>query len=195
MKKLTKIVFVVLAAIVLVSTVAVLTPRVVRAVAAQLVQDVDSPPRNAWSGNCRSGSIPTTGAYWSCSIPTGAASTVIELQTITFDGITDALRDHIVISLNPGSVSVTPVWHAQIKNTVLTSCPPQEIFGESFCFEDANEYGPKNNYFFWSSPLTIYSIPGVPITIGVATAGPNPNGSGGIISLTGYSVSIAAPAS
>ena len=148
MKNLTKIVFVVLAAIVLVSTVAVLTPQVVRAVAAQLVQDVDSPPRNAWSGNCRSGSIPTTGAYWSCSIPTGAASAVVQLQTIAFDGITDASRNDIVISLNTGSVSFAPIWNTQIKKTELTSCPPFEPFGELFCFEDRGRVWTEKQLFF-----------------------------------------------
>ena len=52
MTNLLKIASGALAAIVLVSIVAVVTPRAVQAVAAQLVQDVDSPPSNAWSGHC-----------------------------------------------------------------------------------------------------------------------------------------------
>jgi hypothetical protein len=59
MKNLTKAVLVVLAAVVLVSTVAVLTPRAVHALTAQLVQNVDSPPRNPWAGSC---TISNTGA-------------------------------------------------------------------------------------------------------------------------------------
>ena len=178
----------------LVSTVAILTPRVVRAVAAQLVQNIDSPPRNAWSGSCQTPSTDGTVTY--CSIPL-LPNSETTIQTATFAGQSSTVNDHVVIELNAITGGNQSVWFNQ-----LTKIPGiEEYLGI--------------NYYTSSIPLTLYAdysgIP-TPTPAGGTTVGCTqcveaivfsksqntgvegaPRSLYGTFTLIGYTVSVGAP--
>jgi hypothetical protein len=116
MKNLLRIASVaVVSAIVLLTTVAVLTPRVVRAVTAELVQNVDSPPRNPWSQSCIANSD-AAGASCTISVPSNQEITI---QTVTFNGTTSPDHDHLVLLLETTAGGNDAQWNNQFTRTVI----------------------------------------------------------------------------
>jgi hypothetical protein len=179
-KNLTKMLFVLLAAVLLVSTVAALIPRAVHALTAELVQNVDSPPRNAWVGTC---SINTTASFGSCTIPVPAGQTVT-IQTMTFLG-TAVNHEHMLIDVSSaiGPDGELAVWTNQIVSVV-------GITG----------FTSKIDQFYSSLGLTLYATGGQgPITVSISTDGPNPvtddTDLGGNVFLVGYTVNTGTPSS
>jgi hypothetical protein len=190
MKNLSKIALVVVVSIALLSTVAVLTPRVVHAVTAQLVQNVDSPPRNPWAGTCTaSGS--TTSDYFTCVIP-ALPGYEIAVQTVTIAGFTSDNHTHVILSLKTFGGGYSEVWNNQIDATISASVLLQ-VPGYT---------GIHQNSYFSTQPAIQYVDPTftnldasvVPneIAVTVETDSGNPHGLGGTVSLTGYSVNLGA---
>jgi len=169
------------AAILLVSSVAVLTPRVVRAVTAQLVQNVDSPPRNAWVGS--GVFLPTSelASENTCqiSVPPGQAVTV---QTLTFTG-TAVNHKHILLTVTATIGSQVEIWNNQITSVVGDGIVPAHV-----------------DQFASSENLTLYSFNSsysTTITAFIETDGNNDSStnyslSGGL-TLIGYSVNVGTP--
>jgi hypothetical protein len=190
MKNLPKIVLVVVvSATVLVSAVTILTPRVVRAAAAMLVQNVDSPARNPWSASC---AFSATNDQASCDIFTPNGKEVV-IQTITFQGASDVSHDNVVLNLYiPISGGNQATWSNQILKTVLNH-NPSDYLGLSPALPDGS------HYFLWSASTTLYvdpplvGVPGYEISAAAITDGPNPKGLIGIVTLTGYAVTLSAP--
>jgi hypothetical protein len=173
MKNLTKIIFVVLAAAVVVSTVAILTPRAVRAAVAMLIQDVDSPPRNPWSASC---TIPTSSSdFAGCVIPSKSGQE-ITIQTLTFQGFTSTKNTHLVIDLSANIAGNLIYWYRQIDQVMLQSDPAH------------------SNPYAYSTPLTFYADPSGGIIVSIRTNSDNPEGTGmgGVVSLVGYTVNLGA---
>jgi hypothetical protein len=184
MKKLAKIVSLMAAAILLVSTVAVLTPRVVRAVTATLVQSVDNPPRNAWTGSCVMSSTPEN--INSCSIVPPAGQ-VVTIQTISFQG-TAINKAHIVLLLQTQLNNQEAYWYGQIDNVVTSP------YGASPA--GVTQFASSAALTLYSNPPTVQTGYGSDIYIYLATNGLNSPmvdgyGLGGTVTLVGYTVNVA----
>jgi hypothetical protein len=172
MKNLLRIASVaVVSAIVLLTIVAVLTPRVVRAVTAELVQNVDSPPRNPWSQSCIANSD-AAGASCTISVPSNQEITI---QTVTFNGTTSPDHDHLVLLLETTAGGNDAQWNNQFTRTVIPAT------------------GGNASVFFFSQALTLYADPGSTIYVNLQTAGANKDGMGGVVTLVGYTVTITPP--
>jgi hypothetical protein len=200
MKNLIKVVSVVAAAaFVLVSTVAVLTPRVVRAVTAELVQNVDSPPRNPWMGTCNISPVSSgIEGFADCQISVTAGQELV-IQTITFTGYATN-HTHMLLTLGcPGcaasvirpviGVSELPLWNNQIDAIVSSPALAAGI-----------------NAFASTFPCTIYypgpyagSEPPAPLDLSIQTNANNPVIDGfsleGTFTLFGYAVNVGTPKS
>ncbi len=167
-----------LAAILLVLTVAIVTPRVVRAVTAELVQDVDSPIRNAWTANCQM--APASGSSNSCTIPLQPGQSVV-IQTLTFQGST-SFDKHILMQLETGIGSEQAMWNHEFTMSALPILTSDKIL-----------------QFVASENLTMYANNATTgITVLLTTNDPNPitfgfGGLGGTVTLVGYTVNVGIP--
>ena len=150
-----------------------------RAVTAQLVQNIDSPPRNAWVGTCDF--LPTSDSENFCQItvPAGQAVTV---QTVTFNG-TAVNHKHIIITIDTSVNSQNETWNNQITSVVGDGAEPAGV-----------------DQFAASQNLTLYAVgPLDGFTVLISTDGPNysnanPNyGLAGAIYLIGYTVNVGTP--
>jgi hypothetical protein len=181
MKNLTKAVLVVLAAVVLVSTVAVLTPRAVHALTAQLVQNVDSPPRNPWTGTCSISYTNYGSSVCYIATPPGYEVTI---QTVTFSGTSSLRYEQVTLTLTTTTAgqSVNPAWNNQIDHVI------------------AQFLGPGITQYASSLQTTLYADPSSQIEFYLTSDGFNPpidgfpGGTlGGTVVLMGYSVNVGAP--
>jgi hypothetical protein len=185
MRNLTKILVVVVSAIVIVWTAGVLTPRVVKAVSATLVQNIDSPARNAWNAHC---SFQEPMPHESCGISAPVGEELV-IQTVTCQGAAPAYVDDLVLTLNISSGEDLS-WSTEIHKTALNVVP--EINLDVFL--------PSNsNYFLSGTSTTLYVNPSpggaTNINVFVNTAKPhNPAYPGdaieGFITLFGYTVNL-----
>ena len=193
MKNFTKAVLLVLAAVVLVSTVAVLTPRAVHALTAQLIQNVDSPPRNPWTGSCTIAytnyppsqcyiSPPGQPTHFSRSTPPGFEVTI---QTITFTGTSSSKHEHLTLALatTTAGQGLLPAWNNQIDHVVAQIFPSPGVTQYASSFQ-----------------TILYADPSSLIEVLLASDGPNPptegfpDGTlGGTLTLTVYSVNVGTP--
>jgi hypothetical protein len=182
MKNLTKILLLVVSAIVAISTAGVLTPRVVKAVSATLVQNVDSPARNAWNANCSfQEGLPNEG----CGIPTPAGMETV-IQTVTFQGASPAYVDDLVLTLSIPSEQYLS-WSTEIHKTALNVIPAVPWVNIDAPIPTSNA-----NYFLSGTPTTLYVNSGGNINVLVNTVKPrNPNDQiEGVITLIGYTVNL-----
>jgi hypothetical protein len=175
MKNLTNVVFVVLTAVVLVSTIGVLTPRAVHAVAAQLVQNVDSPPRNAWSATCTFAPNPLDITYCAITLNPNYEYTI---QTVILNASTAKTHTHAGLVL----------WLTTAGNLIGWVAPQAEPYipGGPGC--------PGVNCYAISFPTTLYADGAAlgGITAELLTDGNNPdNPLTGVVTLVGYSVNLA----
>jgi len=173
-----------MAAILLVATVAILSPRVVRAVTAQLVQNIDSPIRNPWTSSCIM--EPSSGSTNSCTIALQPGQAVA-IQTMTFQGYTNG-HEHVLLQLETSIGSEEAVWNHEITNNVVPIVTPS-----------------LTSQFAASESLTLYANSGA-INVGMTTDGPNSivslpssggpifGGLGGTVTLIGYSVNVGSAA-
>jgi len=171
MKNLTKIVLTALTAIVLVSGVAVLTPRAVHAVVATFVRDVDNGARHPWSSTCSSSAYSST-ARAQCSIVIPAGEEVVIQQAYVEDTSDTANKvASNTITLTTGG---NPNW-AQLylaADVTRTDLVIQSAFAGQIT-------------------STLYADPGSTVTVYVSTANANPvAGLGVMLTLSGYTVSL-----
>ena len=105
MKRVAKIVLVALMALVLVSGVAMLTPRAAHAVVATFVRDVDNAARHPWAGTCSSSS---NGYFSDCTI-TVPPNVEVVIQTISFLGGSDSAntQERFTLTRTTGGSSST----------------------------------------------------------------------------------------
>jgi hypothetical protein len=184
MKNLTKILLLVVSAIVVVSTAGVLTPRIVKAVTATLVQNVDSPGRNAWASSCTidMGDI----AHGGCSINALPQKEIV-IQTISATLSSNVSVENIVLTVNTGVAGNLPAWSIQIPKSVL-DIPPY-----AFNFEPPS----TSSYFLSGNSTTLYVDPPGSLTGPISgiyawinTASPAPSRVNGSIYFVGYTVNL-----
>jgi hypothetical protein len=167
-----------MAAILLVSTVAILTPRVVRAVTAELVQNVDNPPRNSWVGSCQmpAGQLSFNG----CTIAAEPGQ-VITIQTVTFQGYATG-HSHLVLQLEVPIAPQLAIWENEITSDVVPTVPQAPGVKEFASSRSLTLYAPYSTQGILVQVLTdgdntIFP----PATVGVS-------GLGGTVTLIGYTV-------
>ena len=172
-------------AVLLVWTVAILTPRVVRAVTAELVQNVDSPPRNAWVGSCE---MPAGVLYYNnCTIPSEPGQ-VITIQSATFQGYATG-HSHLLLQLEVPMTSQLGIWENEITSDVVPTVKGAVGVNEFASSRSLTLYAPYSAQGIQVQILTdggntIYP----PIVGGVS-------GLGGTVTLIGYTVNITTPSS
>jgi hypothetical protein len=185
MKNLTKVLLVVVSAIVFVSTVGVLTPRVVRAVTATLVQNVDSPARNAWAASCTidMGDI----AHGGCSISPLPQKEIV-IQTISATLSSNVSTENIALTVNTVVGGNFTAWSTQIPKSALNIAP------YSLGFSPPG----TSSYFLSGNSTTLYVDPAIipPTgTVGgifawINTPTPVPSRVNGSIYFVGYTVNV-----
>jgi hypothetical protein len=167
MKRVAKIVLVALMALVLVSGVAMLTPRAAHAVVATFVRDVDNAARHPWAGTCSSSS---NGFFADCKI-TVPPNVEVVIQTLSFLG---------------GSDSANKI--ARFTLTTTTGGTPSTFY---FFQKDNASLAPFDSSYSQNFHLTAYADPSSVIDVVTQTSDLNPT-SGVIIiaNLQGYTVSL-----
>lgn len=168
MKNLPKIFVAALMGIVLVSGIAVLTPRTVRAVVATFVRNVDTPGRHAFSyySSASSSSFQT-----SCSIPVPASEELV-IQNLGCKANSDTVNKTLLTEIYTSIALADDAYHA--------STAADTGFGA----------GTQSQYNTGAS-LTLYADPSTNILVQFTTKTPNPTiGLFGTCFLTGYSVSL-----
>jgi hypothetical protein len=187
MRNLTKILVVVVSAIVIVWTAGVLTPRVVKAVSATLVQNIDSPARNAWNEHCSfEEGMPNEG----CGLLAPVGKELV-IQTVTFQGTAPAYVNDLVLTLNIPS-DENSSWSTEIHKTALNVIPAVPWINIDAPIPTSNA-----SYFLSGTSTTLYVNPspggGSPINVSVNTIKPhNPNEDTveGVVAVFGYTVNL-----
>jgi hypothetical protein len=187
MRNLTKILVVVVSAIVIVWIAGVLTPRVVKAVSATLVQNIDSPARNAWNAHC---SFEEGMPHEGCGMA-GPLGKELVIQTVTFQGTAPTYVDDLVLTLNIPS-DENSSWSTEIHKTALNVIPAVPWINIDAPIPTSNA-----NYFLSGTSTTLYVNPspggGSPINVSVNTIKPhNPNEDTveGVVAVFGYTVNL-----
>jgi hypothetical protein len=194
-KNSTKVALVILAAIVLVSALAVLTPRAVRATTvalAEVVQNVDSPARNAWTGACTLTQFVPTAASCDISVPS-PYEVVIQSVSIGVSAAPANSTLQLTLTSNspPLASPTTPFisWYSG----AISSLPAAGPAGPGG--PGAGPAAPNATQSFVTSlPLTSYANSNG-ISVYVGTPNPNPAATplSGTVQLVGYAVNIANP--
>ncbi len=169
MRRLSKLAFVAFACVLVISAVAVMSPRAVHAVVATLVKDVDNPARHAFTTSCIF--TPTAGQATGCTTPAIPAGEQVVIETVA-----------VIASANPTNTELS----ASISTTVngATATWP-------FSVADNGTNQPGNSLFWASQPLRLYADPGTTIVFGINTKGLNPPlALGGGAGISGYWVSL-----
>ena len=168
MKNLHKIVLTALTAIVLVSCVAVLTPRAVHAVVATLVRDVDNPGRHPFSYYC---GISSSSSQTSCTIPVPVNEEWV-IQNLGCQASSDPVNKTLITEIYTTVGLANDAYHA--------STATDTGFGET-----------AQAQYNTGLSLTLYADPSTNILVQFTTKAPNPiDGLIGKCFLTGYSVSL-----
>ncbi len=171
MKKLSKLAFVAFACVLVISAVAVLSPRSVHAVIATLVKDVDNPARHAFTTSC---SFASTGFSATCTTPAIPTGEEVVIETVGISAFADPSNTKIVVTISTTVNSVTSHW--------------------SFSAADNGKSQPVQSNFAENPQLRLYADPGTTIQFDVGTKGTNstPGGSDleGTASISGYWVSL-----
>jgi len=169
MKNLTKILLTALTAIVLVSGVAVLTPRAVHAVVATFVRDVDNGARHPWSSSC--GSTSNT-AHAQCSIVIPASEEVVIQQAYVLDS-SDSVN-----KITSNDIELTTGGNPNAAQLYLAADVTRTDF-------------PTQSFLSGQITSTLYADPGSTVTVYVKTANANPViGLNVSLTLSGYTVSL-----
>ncbi len=169
MKKLSKLAFVAFACVLVISAVAVMSPRSVHAVIATLVKDVDTPARHPFTTNCDTGISGTSSA--SCSTPPIPAGEEVVIETVGIGGSADPTNTKLVVTLT------TTAGGASSNYWVV--------------LEDTGIFQTYTSSFNASPQLRLYADPGTPIHMEVRTKGLNPSrGLNAVVDISGYWVSL-----
>ena len=165
MKVLVKLVFGTLGCVLLISGIAVLSPRAVHAVVATIIRDQDNPARHAFTTQCV---IPnTTGAVGNCFTPVIPGGEEVVIETISYQ------------------------IHGDPSNSTLV--PFVDISGVPYGFNpifDAGIFRPTNSFYSGVISIRLYSDPGIPIICEIETQLGNPAGLGGECTFSGYFVTL-----
>ena len=165
MKNSTKIVLVGLAAIVLVSTFAVLTPRTTDVLASGPVSIPYNSTRTPWTSYCAPPAAPPNIYYTSCTITAPSGGELV-IQLISGFQIAP---DPTLLTVGVATNLTAPVasW--------TTMLAPVDIQG--------------NDYYYWSYPVTLYANPGTTITVTLVNQNGHPLTTlNARVALTGYYV-------
>ena len=151
MKNSTKIVYVVLAATVLVLTVAVLIPRAIHATGPQSVNPTS--PRTPWSGSCSPTPLSSTSTEAACTITNTPTSAELVITSVTFtanssgpstpagvslSAITDGkLLRPWMVNLTGPPVTLNGGYFINYSTTTMFYIDPATIIT---CYETANTY-------------------------------------------------------
>ena len=152
MKVLAKLVFGTLGCVLLISGIAVMSPRAVHAVVATIIRDQDNPARHPFATRCVA--TPTTSNFVSCDTPAIPAGLEVVIETITFGGIGD-----------PSNIGIAPeviVAEAGVSQPYALNVIPDSRFGQPF---DLSYSGVQS--------LRLYADPGTGIECNGATPHPN----------------------
>ena len=143
MKNSTKIVLVALAAIMLVSTVAVLTRRATHVLASGPVSIPYNSTRTPWTSYCAPPAAPPNIYYTSCTMtaPSGGELVIQMISGLQITPAPTRLQARVDTSLG------VLVW--------TTLLAPVNLPG----------VGSNNDYYFWSYPVSLYADPGTTITV------------------------------
>jgi len=155
-------------AIVLVSGVAVLTPRAVHAVVATFVRDVDNAGRHAFSYFC---GVNSSSSQTSCSIPM-ASNQELVIQNLGCVATSDSTNKTLLTEIYTSIGLADDAYHASTATDT------------GFGLGSQSQYNTGVN-------LTLYADPSTSILVRFTTKTPNPtNGLIATCFLTGYSVSL-----
>ncbi|HEV8042389.1 MAG TPA: hypothetical protein VGP62_26165 [Bryobacteraceae bacterium] len=166
MRNVSKIVLVALATIVLVSGVAVLTPRAVHAVVATFVRDVDNAARHPWSSSC---TFTTSSVNGSCNI-TIPPNVEVVLQMVS-----------IIAQADPGNTHLLAFLQVQSGGVLSTL---------QFDTADTQDNQPVVSDYNVQNVVQYYQDPGTTITCQARTRDTNPSPLVSVCSLSGYTVSL-----
>jgi hypothetical protein len=181
MKNLTKILLLVVSAIVVVSTAGVLTPRVVKAVTATLVQNVDSPARNAYLASCY---IASGYSNTSCAFTTPAGKEVV-IQTVSFTGATNVSITTLDLTVVTTINGQPAYWTVEIPKSALDSAP----------YVPGAPLPTISSYYLSGSSTTLYADPTAAPGFNNITVNINADHQGfdrvaGWVTLAGYAVNL-----
>jgi hypothetical protein len=157
MKILAKIAFGSLASVLLISGIAVVTPRAVLAVVATIIRDQDNPARHPFTTFCASPQ--TTFVANGCDVPAIPAGQEVVIETISFDGAADP-RNAVMDPL----VDITPAAAGIIQHYSLNP-----IF-------DSGRAQPTQAVYQGLQSLRLYAGPGEIISCSGFTQNPNSSG-------------------
>jgi hypothetical protein len=181
MKNLTKVLLVVVSAIVFVSTVGVLTPRIVKAVSATLVQNIDSPARNAYLASCY---IETGVPNTSCAFTTPRQKEVV-IQTVSFTGATNVSVTTLDLTVTTTVGGQPAYWTVEIPKSALNSAP----------YMPGAPFPSISSYYLSGTSTTLYAdptpVPGFNnITVNINADHQGFDRVAGWVTLAGYAVNL-----
>jgi archaellin len=168
MKNSTKMVLVALAAIVLVSTVAILTPRATHVLAAGPTTITYNMPRKPWTSYCAPPAAPPNIYYTSCTItaPSGGELVIQMISGYQIAPVPTRLQAQVSTQVAP-AIGPTINW--------FTMLSPVDIQG--------------SDYYYWSYPVTLYADPGTTITVTLVNQNGHPLTTlNARVAMTGYYV-------
>jgi hypothetical protein len=169
MRLLPKIAFGSLAAVLLISGIAVITPRAVQAVVATIIRDQDNPARHPFATKCTIENNHSNGAI--CDTPAIPAGEEVVVETISIDGLGD-----------PGNF-VLGVRVTTVVGGVSQDFRLNPIF-------DSEETQPSFATYHGNQSLRLYSDPGFPIEFFAETSASNSTGLSVIFTISGYFVTL-----
>src|SRR5262252_5791927 len=99
-----KVVLAILACVLLISGIAVLSPRAVYAVVATIIRDQDNPARHPFTTECTSN--PDRGGSVSCNTPAIPAGQEVVIETISINGFGDSTNTVVVVEVDTSAGGV-----------------------------------------------------------------------------------------
>ncbi len=170
MRNVSKIVLVALAAIVLVSGVAVLTPRAVHAVVATFVRDVDNAARHPWASTCGFTASASSGNSCDITVPSNVE---VVLQMVDISALADKANVELssYLTLYSGGTEV-------FLYPIRTTADPTSSLATQAAFT-------------LSGLIQVYADPSSTITCGMSTKNANPITTlQGSCTVSGYMVTL-----
>jgi hypothetical protein len=172
MKLLGKIVLGTLAGLLLISGIAVLSPRAVSAVVATIIRDQDNPARHPFTTRCSGQSITSNSRQAACTTPAIPAGEEVVIETIS-----------IVATADPGN-------HAFGFSVETAAAGFQTFYGMNTLFDNGTRQ-PTGALYAGVQSLRLYADPGSTIFVLGVSNGANPSQGVTIqCSISGYYVTL-----
>jgi len=153
MKVLAKLVFGTLGCVLLISGIAVISPRAVHAVVATIIRDQDNPARHPFTTTCTGASITQVST---CNPPAIPAGQEVVIETISFTGFGDSDKSVLV-------PTISTIAAGFFQTYFLTP------------ISDTGAFQPTNADFSGVQSARLYADPGTLIECGGFTRGQNPS--------------------